>query len=387
MATVPRPVTFGWFAVDSVPVRVVAESVPATVTVVPLSVMIELPIEDDEVNFPIVPVVPLTLPPVASETPFQKRVPEELYSLSEVSGGTSEAMVIGPPSTSEERSPGPPMIPPVQAPLPTGQPTRNAVELVSVRVTVVKAPGRGCATASPAQSTDIIVAARMSHVIDLVGQVFDRLTVVGRDWSRRERANWLCDCICGKRISAFGKELRNGDVRSCGCLKSDVAAVRMRALRTTHGQAAHGRESREWRAWRNAKKRCLRPEYAGRGITMCDRWRDDCELFLTDVLAEIGPCPTGLTLDRRDNDKGYESGNVRWATWREQANNRRSNRMVQYRGETMSISEAVEQSATALPYTLIVQRVQDGWPIDLALTLPPDRSRHLKKRHRYLTPS
>lgn len=53
----------------------------------------------------------------------------------------------------------------------------------------------------------------------------------------------------------------------------------------------------------------------------------------------------------------------------------------------MSISEAVEQSATALPYTLIVQRVQDGWPIDLALTLPPDRSRHLKKRHRYLTQS
>lgn len=81
---------------------------------------------------------------------------------------------------------------------------------------------------------------------------------------------------------------------------------------------------REYTAWHNAKRRCHDPKnchyhrYGGRGITMCDEWRDDFAAFY----AHMGPCPDGYTLDRIDNDKGYERGNCRWATPRQQALNR-----------------------------------------------------------------
>lgn len=93
-----------------------------------------------------------------------------------------------------------------------------------------------------------------------------------------------------------------------------------------NGKYLHGmKRSPEWKAWVNARRRCTDPShpdwknYGGRGITMCAEWLASFAAFY----AHIGPRPAGLTLDRRDNDRGYEPGNVRWATRSEQTANRR----------------------------------------------------------------
>jgi hypothetical protein len=94
-----------------------------------------------------------------------------------------------------------------------------------------------------------------------------------------------------------------------------------------HGYASTkpGQRTPEYAAWDSAKQRCTNPnhprwkDYGGRGITMCEAWRTDFLVFLRDV----GPKPVGYTLDRIDNDRGYEPGNVRWTDWKTQENNKR----------------------------------------------------------------
>lgn len=95
-----------------------------------------------------------------------------------------------------------------------------------------------------------------------------------------------------------------------------------------HGDGRHGRQAREYRAWAAMKRRCYNrrverfPHYGGRGITVCDRWRESYVAFLEDM----GRCPDGLTLERNDTDGHYEPSNCRWATMQEQRVNRRDYR-------------------------------------------------------------
>lgn len=107
---------------------------------------------------------------------------------------------------------------------------------------------------------------------------------------------------------------------------------------STHGKSW----SREHTAWMNAKHRCAvgpgrkdHAWYAGRGITMCARWGESFEAFLSDM----GPCPPGMSIDRKDNDGDYEPGNCRWATAMEQARNRRTSRIVTIDGESKTLVE------------------------------------------------
>lgn len=120
--------------------------------------------------------------------------------------------------------------------------------------------------------------------------------------------------------------------------------------------------------WKSMKQRCQDRnavnfhQYGGRGITVCERWRD-FNSFLTDM----GECPGGgMTLDRIDNSKGYEPGNCRWATRREQANNKTNNHLIEWRGE---IKTAAEWSrTTGIPIGTILNRIRFGWSIEAALT-------------------
>ena len=161
---------------------------------------------------------------------------------------------------------------------------------------------------------------------DLLGQIFSRLTVIAR--AKRDRkfvshsARWICRCECGKEIEASAQSLRSGDCLSCGCYQAD----RSRELNTKHGHAKKGKRSVEHQTWSMAKQRCTNPnnngypEYGGRGITFFEGWKNDFDAFLR----HIGPKPTPQhSLDRIDNERGYEPGNVRWATKTEQINNRR----------------------------------------------------------------
>lgn len=166
---------------------------------------------------------------------------------------------------------------------------------------------------------------RVGKPLDLVGQVFERLTVIARlPSSKLGSTMWLCRCTCGKERVVLGSNLTQGKTKSCGCFRDE----RLRQTNTRHGATWDGVHTPEYRAWAGLLWRCnpkshsytWSKHYVGRGITVCPRWRADFAAFL----ADMGPKPTAKhSIDRIDNDGNYEPGNCRWATHSQQMKNRR----------------------------------------------------------------
>jgi len=201
--------------------------------------------------------------------------------------------------------------------------------------------------------------------IDMTGQTYGRLTVVryeGR--SENGRRLWLCECECGNTKVIDGGELRRGNVRSCGCLSSEMARDRL----LTHGMS----RTKIYREWNKMKQRCngknLRDyrDYAERGIKVCDRWVNDFQSFYDDVSKLPNFKEPGYSLDRIDNDGDYEPGNVRWADSITQANNRRNNVLITYNGETYTQAEWARKMG--INYATLQTRLLSGWSIERALT-------------------
>src|ERR1017187_3348971 len=158
----------------------------------------------------------------------------------------------------------------------------------------------------------------MGALLDLKGEHFGRLTVLRRVDAHRGRTAWLCQCSCptGELVVVTSHELRCGDTRSCGCIKTEQT----RAMSTKHGMA----NTPEHGAWSGIKRRCYDIQrkdykyYGGRGVAMCDKWLHDFKAFFLDV----GPRPSALhSIDRIDNNGNYEPGNVKWSTQTEQMAN------------------------------------------------------------------
>lgn len=208
----------------------------------------------------------------------------------------------------------------------------------------------------------------MKKAQNLIGMIFGRLTVIRRS---DDGIRWHCQCACGNTNDSISGNLRYGKSKSCGCLQRELAANLCRKSKYTHGHAAGKKPTREYRTWVTMNQRCYNesspdyPNYGGRGITVCERWRESFQNFLDDM----GNRPAGKSLDRFPNKNGnYEPSNCRWATHLQQNWNRRTNIYVTYMGETLCLAEMCEKHKKT--YQTIVSRLRRGWNIELAMTKP-----------------
>jgi hypothetical protein len=188
---------------------------------------------------------------------------------------------------------------------------------------------------------------------------------------------WKCRCDCGTEREVLSSRLRHGETQSCGCFQRERASE----ASITHG-ASRDERTLAYRSWLEMRRRC-RPEsverypaYAG-VVRICERW-DDFKLFLEDM----GECPPYHSLDRRDNEDGYNPKNCRWATCQQQSENRRSTRFLTFNGETLPMGKWAKRlgiSSSGLKYRLDKFK----WSLEKSLTTKNHQTKPRTRQHRY----
>lgn len=199
----------------------------------------------------------------------------------------------------------------------------------------------------------------MPELIDLTGRQFDRWTVVRYGEKRNGNHLWWCRCHCGTEKLIYSGSLRRGLSRSCGCFWRDLMHDVNKGLR----------KSPTYHSWDNMIGRCYRPSqpdyarYGGRGIEVCERWRESFRNFLEDM----GEKPPGTSVDRYPNKDGnYEPGNCRWATAEQQQNNKENNVRVLFQGNEYSLKELA--TLLNIPETTLRNRRFNNQPLAPGVT-------------------
>lgn len=177
---------------------------------------------------------------------------------------------------------------------------------------------------------------------EFVRELVPKVSAVG---NKRRVAEWKCSC--GAMFEAAIGNVKSGQVKSCGCKKRLAVIQRC----TKHGQSPMSGGSRVYRFWQSMKDRCLNPgstsysDYGARGIKMHAAWTNSFTTFYAWFKNTFGvnDVPGGLTMDRRHNDGPYAPGNLRMVTMKVQNNNKRSNRIVEYQGERMTLTQLAEK--------------------------------------------
>lgn len=185
----------------------------------------------------------------------------------------------------------------------------------------------------------------------IIGDRFGKLTVqaIADEKTADGRTMLVCRCDCGGSKHVNANTLKRGLVNSCGCLRSEASG------RKTHGK----RNTRAFAIWSSMRQRCENPNskqfsnYGGRGITVCERWQK-----FENFLADMGEPAEGLTIDRNDNDKGYEPGNCRWATRIQQNLNRRSVKLHEVEGQKLAVTQIARRYE--LPKETVRTRIKSG---------------------------
>lgn len=209
------------------------------------------------------------------------------------------------------------------------------------------------------------------RVNNLVGKKYGKLAVVSKEENKRSETGrshvmYFCKCDCGKNIVVKAENLRSGNTKSCGCLVIDTN----KAIGTKHGKA----HTRLYNVWQRMKQRCYDANckeydrYGGRGITVCNEWLNDFQLFYDwamdngyDENAPKGEC----TIDRIDNDGNYCPENCRWVSNKEQQRNKKNNFLVLYKGEELPLSVVAEKEK--INRSTLYSRLQKGMTIEEAI--------------------
>lgn len=200
------------------------------------------------------------------------------------------------------------------------------------------------------------------------GQRYGKLVAI-RPLVLGRNSRWQFRCDCGNVVSIFARSVRHNKTRSCGCYFREATSKRM----FKHGR----RGTPEYKAWNSMLQRCENSKnpryerYGGRGIRVCEQWHD-FETFY----ADMGPRPfPNHSIDRINNDKGYEPDNCRWTTPEQQRRNKVNTRIVIFQGRALCITDACKLAGISYPGFLY--RVALGWSDNRALSVPP-RSKHRK---------
>lgn len=211
----------------------------------------------------------------------------------------------------------------------------------------------------------------MTKVADLTGMKFGKLTAISRaENTPQGRAQWMCQCECGGKKVAQATYLNKGATRSCGCMGIEQRKAAAQSQCHAHSRA---KMYRERKTWENMIARCYDPTrhdfkwYGGRGIAVCERWRNSFD----DFVADMGLRPDGMTLDRRLASADYSADNCRWVTMTTQANNRRNNHRITINGITLTIAEWSRKMG--IGERVIATRIARGWDEIRAVETPVKR--------------
>lgn len=192
---------------------------------------------------------------------------------------------------------------------------------------------------------------------DLTGKKFGRLTVLDLSEKKSGRKSyWVCECECGNKKLVRSDSLKRGQVKSCGCLKDEQNKINL--VRTTHGDTPRGSHKRLYETWQGMKQRTYNhnnksyARYGGRGISVCAEWRESYTNFRDWAIAN--GYSDDLTIERIDVNGNYCPENCRWATSKEQCNNRRTNVLIEWNGKTQNIEQWSEE--TGIPYKVLHDR-------------------------------
>lgn len=218
----------------------------------------------------------------------------------------------------------------------------------------------------------------MGKIKDLAGQRFGRL-VVKYDTGKRQNRQviWHCVCDCGNEVEILGGNLRKGYTQSCGCLSKERAKENIKIAIPKAIQSIKKYEdpneiyTRLYRIWAGMKRRCNNTkainysDYGGKGVYVCKEWEEYSNFKKWALTSGYND---DLTLDRIDTTKEYSPKNCRWATMKEQQNNRTNNHLLTLKGKTQTVAQWAEE--LNINYKVLEARIIRGWDIERALFAP-----------------
>jgi hypothetical protein len=197
------------------------------------------------------------------------------------------------------------------------------------------------------------------------GMKFGRLAIVEETPSVKKQRRFTCICDCGRQKNVRLHDLLAAKIRSCGCLHNEGNS-------TTHGLSrVRGKITKLYQVWGKMRERCLNPNnndfayYGGRGITVCPEWMNFQDFH---AWAAATGYREELTIERLDNNKGYSPNNCKWATRKEQSNNKRNNILITFKGHTKTLRQWADH--IGVPISRLKSRYKLGWSPEELLTIP-----------------